>query len=312
MAEVPPFLWADAGTFDSPHIYTVPGSGEVQPYTATATYDNQSGQAILPALRLKSSSGNLLGLVFPSTTIADGDSQEVSFVPPFGSAAVSATPATGGTDFGNASYDWPLVAAASSGNWLHTTSVVWVFDAAVSSGGYLTKVTPANGSYFALWLNVHPQNAIYAFSFTYASGTDYGKFDVNLASALYQSSLRSPGDPEGKLQDLTIIGSNPIGAGYGAAPSFKNLATYDAYSAVAIAESGSSGVLTFIPGGAEGAVLTNLSATTDPYTGLGISNGGPGWYLLQFKVNGKNAASTNFRFRIISVQVLRTPDATDF
>lgn len=91
MAEVPPFLWADAGSFTSPHKYTVPGAGEVQPYTATATYVNASGQAILPALRLKSSSGNLLALVFPSTAIADGASSEVSFVPPFGSAAVSAS-----------------------------------------------------------------------------------------------------------------------------------------------------------------------------------------------------------------------------
>lgn len=89
MPEVPPFLWADAGTFASPKTYTVPGSGEVQPYTATATYVNASGQAILPALRLKSSSGNLLALVFPSATIADSTSAEVSFVPPFGSAAVS-------------------------------------------------------------------------------------------------------------------------------------------------------------------------------------------------------------------------------
>ena len=94
MAEVPPFLWADAGSFTSPHTYKVPGAGEVQPYTSTATYVNGSAQAILPALRIKSQSGNLLALVFPSTTIAAGGTSEVSFVPPFGSAAVSAT-ATG-------------------------------------------------------------------------------------------------------------------------------------------------------------------------------------------------------------------------
>ncbi len=87
MAEVPPFLWADSGTFTSPHTYEVPGSGEVQPYTATATYVNASGQAILPALRIKSDSGNLLTLTFPvGQTIADGASSEVTFVPPFGSA----------------------------------------------------------------------------------------------------------------------------------------------------------------------------------------------------------------------------------
>lgn len=92
-APVPPFLWSNEGSFDSPVTYTVPGAGEVQPYTATATYDNNSGQEILPALRLKSASGNLLALVFPDDTIGDGSSDEVSFVPPFGSAAVSSTPA---------------------------------------------------------------------------------------------------------------------------------------------------------------------------------------------------------------------------
>lgn len=96
MAEVPPFLYAKAGDNDSPFAYVVPGAGEVQPYTATATYTNASGQAIIPALRIKSQSGNLLALVFPGDTIADGSSAEVSFVPPFGSAASSPAPAASG------------------------------------------------------------------------------------------------------------------------------------------------------------------------------------------------------------------------
>ena len=101
MAEVPPFLWADAGNFSSPHTYTVPGAGEVQPYTSTATYVNGSAQAILPALRIKSQSGNLLALVFPADTIAAGSSSEVSFVPPFGSAATSSSaPSTAGNQYG--------------------------------------------------------------------------------------------------------------------------------------------------------------------------------------------------------------------
>jgi len=91
-ATVPPFLWSESGDFDSPVEYTVPGSGEVQPYTATATYTNASGQAILPALRLKSQSGNLLALTFPQgETIADGSASEVTFVPPFGSAGSGGT-----------------------------------------------------------------------------------------------------------------------------------------------------------------------------------------------------------------------------
>src|SRR5437868_5124762 len=99
MPEVPPFLWSDAGDFDSPKEYTVPGAGEVQPYTATATYVNASGQAILPALRIKSAEGALLSLTFPvGSTIANGASSEVTFVPPFGSAQGSspAPPTTTG------------------------------------------------------------------------------------------------------------------------------------------------------------------------------------------------------------------------
>lgn len=108
MPEVDPFLFAEAGSFNSPHAYTVPGAGEVQPYTATATYVNNSGQAILPALRLKSASGNLLALVFPATTIANGGSSEVSFVPPFGSAATSSS-TPGATDL-----FWPAAEQASA------------------------------------------------------------------------------------------------------------------------------------------------------------------------------------------------------
>lgn len=91
---IPPFLWSDSGDFDSPVGYKVPGSGEVQPYTATATYTNNSGGDILPALRIKSASGNLLALTFPvGGTIANGAASEVTFVPPFGSAGGSSSPA---------------------------------------------------------------------------------------------------------------------------------------------------------------------------------------------------------------------------
>lgn len=118
MAEVPPFLFGDEGDFASPYEYTVPGSGEVQPYTATATYNNASGQAILPALRIKSASGNLLSLTFPvGETIADGDSAEVTFVPPFGSAGGSSTPATPTTltyAFGRFTYNQVITTATET------------------------------------------------------------------------------------------------------------------------------------------------------------------------------------------------------
>lgn len=146
MAEIPPFLWADAGTFPSPKKYKVPGAGEVQPYTATATYANASGQAILPALRLKSSSGNLLGLVFPATTIADGDSQEVSFVPPFGAAAVSAvTPSTTALAYGAVSRDTSQNIAANTQSYV-TWTAFFTSDQAIFGTGTSGAPTVVNNT----------------------------------------------------------------------------------------------------------------------------------------------------------------------
>jgi hypothetical protein len=299
------------GTGSAPLSYTVPGSQEIVLKSLFASFDGSgAGGAFLPCVRIVAPGGGVVAEYIADSAVAAGSSAEVTFAPFLRGAASGSTATV--TDFGDASYNAPLIALADSGNTLKTAGVVWVFDAAVSSGGYITKVAPANGSYFATLLRFHPQNAIYALAFTYASGPDYGNFDVNIASIEYQSASRPSGDPEGKLQDLTVGFGNAIVAGYGSNPVFKKLTTYNAYSAVAIAESGSSGVLTFIPGGAEGDVLTSLTAATDPYTLLSISDGGPGWYLIQFKVNGKDAASTNYRFRIISLQVLRTPDAADF
>ena len=53
-----------------------------------------SGQAVQPTISIYSAEGNLLARVFPVGSIADGDTAEVTWMPPFGSAAVSSTPTT--------------------------------------------------------------------------------------------------------------------------------------------------------------------------------------------------------------------------
>lgn len=313
MQEVPPFLWSDAGTFDSPKQYTVPGAGEVQPYTATATYTNASGQAILPALRIKSAEGALLSLTFPvGSTIAAGASSEVTFVPPFGSAQGTSTPTTPATDFGPSSLYFPLIGFGGVASRFVSTGVTWVYDAAVSSGGYVTRTAPANGDEFVVLAAFHPANAIFGFGFTFAVGADYGKIDISIASIGYQLASRGSGVLTGKIQDIFHSGGGSDLAGYGPDPVFKLLTTQDCYNAGAIAEQNFGGTITFIPGGAEGAILTNLNVSSDPYTGTSISDGGPGWYALRFKVNGRNVASAGFRMRVISLQVIRDPDGSGF
>lgn len=89
---VPPFLWSDEGSFPAPKTYEVPASGEVQPYTATATFDGSAAAgSFLPTISLYSAQGNLLGRVNPQGVIMNiGDVAEVSFIPPFGSAGGNA------------------------------------------------------------------------------------------------------------------------------------------------------------------------------------------------------------------------------
>ena len=105
---MPPFEFVQQGDFTDTFTYTVPASGEVQPYTSTATYANSSGQAIQPTISIYSAEGNLLARVFPVTAVADGDTAEVTWMPPFGSAASS--PSTGGSG-------WMFDTSPQAGDW---------------------------------------------------------------------------------------------------------------------------------------------------------------------------------------------------
>src|SRR5437763_1850971 len=148
MPEVPPFLWSDAGTFPAPKRYTVPGAGEVMPYTATATYTNASGQAILPALRIKSAEGALLALTFPvGQTIADGASSEVTFVPPCGSAG-SAAAAAGFTPkiaYAGDGFDVITVLAGTNADidWFTFVNPEGYYSATAGANGYVSLDVPS-------------------------------------------------------------------------------------------------------------------------------------------------------------------------
>ena len=95
-----PWEWSNNPPGPAPYTYEVPASLEVQPYTATATYDGTgASEDFIPVLSVYSQTGALLGRVFPQGTVTMGDSTVVTYVPPFGSAASSPSPSGSGIQF---------------------------------------------------------------------------------------------------------------------------------------------------------------------------------------------------------------------
>lgn len=87
-----PWEWTQAGEQEAPFDYQVPPGQEVQPYTATATYDGTGASGdFVPTISIYSQSGNLLARVFPPETVPMGGVAGVTFLPPFGSAASGST-----------------------------------------------------------------------------------------------------------------------------------------------------------------------------------------------------------------------------
>jgi hypothetical protein len=97
---VPPYVFEQKGTFPAPYTFDVPASLEVRPDTATAKFDgtNASGP-FLACLTMVGSDGERLGRWFNPTILQPGDKAEVTYTPPFGSAATSAAPGGSGWQF---------------------------------------------------------------------------------------------------------------------------------------------------------------------------------------------------------------------
>jgi len=84
----------------APYTITIPASLEVQPYTSTATYDGTDADGdFVPTLSIYSQTGALLARVFPAATVKAGDTATVTYLPPFGSAAVTEPPSSSGWTF---------------------------------------------------------------------------------------------------------------------------------------------------------------------------------------------------------------------
>lgn len=89
---IPPYVFAQTGTFPAPFEFDVPGSLEIRPDTAHATFDGSgAGGDFLACLTFYDSNGNRLARMFNPTPVTAGDVAEVTFIPPFGSAAATST-----------------------------------------------------------------------------------------------------------------------------------------------------------------------------------------------------------------------------
>ncbi len=193
------------------------------------------------------------------------------------------------------------------------TGVGWLGDAASYGGGYVTRGTsPADGDYFSFLSYFGPTGSAWSMRYLHYVGPDYGKLQVAIASGGYELASRPSGCPPGKIQ--------PYDSGYGDALSYVNfVGLQDCYNVSETQPTGSfPGNLQLIVGGGVGAVLTDFTDTTspcadvsgaDPYTGINIMDGGPGWYRTKIFVSGKNASSSGFRFRITRVAWSRIDDA---
>lgn len=174
----------------------------------------------------------------------------------------------------------------------------WVSDPVYRGGGYCGAT--ANNSYFTWLINLSPKGSIWHVFLRAAGSTDYGKLTIAFTSLAYESASRPSGDETGKIA--------PVDGSYGTF-SYVDLATQECYTAGGFNENVVSGSFPFIVGGDVGDVLTDFTTgVTDPFTGFTLMDGGPGWYRIRAKVNGKHASSGGHKMRVTDLRVVRAAD----
>ena len=122
LASAPPYVFSQTGTFPAPFEFDVPASLAIRPDTAHATFDGTgAGGDFLACLAFYDSNGNLLCRMFNPTPVTAGNIAEVTFVPPFGSAASGSSSTT---SIGFASYSGSLTPLPTSS----VTHFEWAWD----------------------------------------------------------------------------------------------------------------------------------------------------------------------------------------
>lgn len=179
----------------------------------------------------------------------------------------------------------------------------WATDSAYRGCGYCGAT--ANGSYFSWLVNLSPRGSVWHVYINAAGDVDYGKLTISFGSLVYESTERGSGELSGKI--------GPADASYpGSLPAFTyvDLATIDCYESGGFTENSTGGSsYPFIVGGVTGTPLTDFTTgITDPVTGFTLMDGGPGWYRMRVKVDGKNGASSGYKARVTDVRVVRKAD----
>lgn len=220
-------------------------------------------------------------------------------------------PAQGGfSDFGATTQEVFLPEFADSTNSDASSGVGWIGNADSYGGGYVTRTTsPSDGDYFSFMSYFAPIGGVFSFRFLNYVGPDYGILRFEIASLGYELTERPSGCPGGKIQDFV--------PSYGDAITYLSMGTHDGYSAVEGQPFSGLSNFQLIVGGDLGAPLTDLSDASnqcadntgaDPYSGFPIIDGGPGWYRTRIRVDGKNASSTGYKFRVTRVAWSRVDD----
>lgn len=221
------------------------------------------------------------------------------------------TPAV--TEFGVGTQIPYLPEFADSSNADQSGGIGFTFDNTSYGGGYVARTNPllaADGDYFTFMALLSPIGSIWSFRYLHWVGPAYGKLEVEMASLGYDLAARPSGCPQGKVQ--------PYNAAYGDALSYLNMGiNTDGYNAVEQQVTGGFSDFVIEVGGQPGDPLTDFTdignecadgAGFDPFNSVAVMDGGPGWYRVKIKINGKNASSTGYNFRISSVAWSRVDD----
>lgn len=156
------------------------------------------------------------------------------------------------------------------------------------------------GDWIAPLVSLGPKGSIWGIYCSYAVAPDAGNFTLSMASVPEPDPLRGGDDDLGTLTEpggITYIGaSTPIH-------------TY----AAAFADTSHNGPLrTLRLMGEDNQAMSFIGPTTDPFTGVRLTDGGAGAYRLKLEVTGKDAASTDYKVRLTSLVARRLDDFSEF
>lgn len=273
-----------------PASYSVPPSLDLVIQSIVARFNGAAAAgAFLPCLAVYSQDGHLMGRFHPNTELAVGDTAVVTYAP-FLRASTAAAAASGADLAGLTEIPlWAMGLPSSA-----SLGYSWTFDTTYPGGGYLGAL--ANTRVWSVLVPLGPYGSIWGLRYGYATGPDFGKFDIAFAKPGEPNPNRSTGITDGTLQD------------YDTGLTYFNIVTgEDAYTAVLDKTFRHNGTIPFQVAGVDGTAFTGFSGI-DPLTGYSLLQGGSGIYRLRFRTNGQNAASTGFIQRFTRVALFRLDD----